>query len=486
LLDKIAPGGFISLYHREDEDENMGTDNRAWSAQRSWGAYRVIFPVLAGVIMLASSLLPWLVDPLGERFSAWALPIDLGWQLRSGLFNYGLLNVACALYVFLVAFRAWKALRAERGMSRELVPTSGFVAREELTLAGLLCLVPVGLFFLQYLLIDMSSATELVRHQIQASLIKLHLSYGSAPTFIPIVNPVSLDPLNLSDRATVVINNLGSGLFLPGLSVLLLFVSRIFWPKQQRLIVRSRQRLWWVFAGALVLGIILGRGPIALVANFQAGHELSIGDDAKALQWLDTARMLNPELDQMASYHIERGQAWYYLQPGEENEEAKLYLSSTYQQQKDYLSSYEELSVIWNEYGKDVWVQDQLSTTLISLAEQNKPGTGALNTRLAKDNPALPWLQQLIQVDAQNAYGHYLLGRIYYDEHSYSSSFSQMESTIDLVRNNDLQSAAYTYLGLNSEMLGTPIQARDYLFTAVELDAGYRNNTARQELSGIR
>jgi hypothetical protein len=35
-------------------------------------------------------------------------------------------------------------------------------------------------------------------------------------------------------------------------------------------------------------------------------------------------------------------------------------------------------------------------------------------------------------------------------------------------------------------MLGQFPQARTFLFKAVDLDIGYHNNTARQELSGIR
>src|SRR6266702_642250 len=184
----------------------MGIHYRAWSAQRSWAPYRVIFPAMAGVILIAASLLPWLVDPLGERFSAWALPIDLGWQIQFGAFNYGTLSVACALYSFLMAFRAYKTLQTEMPESNVTSPR-GFSPRKELTSAGLLCLVPLGLFFLQYLFIDLTSITHLIQHQTQASLIKTHLGYGSATPFLTI-NPVTFDALDLYSRVAVVVNNL--------------------------------------------------------------------------------------------------------------------------------------------------------------------------------------------------------------------------------------------------------------------------------------
>jgi hypothetical protein len=459
---------------------------RAWSAQRSWTPYRIIFPAMAGTVMLAASTQPWLIDPLGERFSAWTLPIDLGWQIQFGVFNYGLLSVACALYSFLLAFRAYKALQTELPAQNATSPR-GFSSRNELTLAALLCLVPLGLFFLQYLFIDLTSITNLIQHQTQASLMKTHLGYGSATSLLAI-NPDTFDALDLYSRVAVVVNNLAPGLFLPLVSTFLLLISKTFWPKytHNTVVVLRHRRIWWTLAGTLLLGIILGRGPSALFSTFQAQHLLATGDYTAALSWLDTAHTLNPSLDQLTSYHTLRGQAWYYLRPGEENEEAMLYLSSTYQAQKDYLSSYQTLLVAWYEYNKEPWLQAALSTTLTSLAEQSKPVTGAPTTLLNKDNPALPWLQQLVQFDPSNAYGHYMLSRIFYDEHNYTNSFSQMQSTLDLVQNTNFESIAYTYMGLNSEMLGQLSQARTFLFQAVDLDPGYRNNTARQELSGLR
>ena len=59
--------------------------------REGWALYRTIMPLLAGGTMLGASISPWLLDPLGKVFPAWQLPIDLGWQLHSTLFSYGLL-----------------------------------------------------------------------------------------------------------------------------------------------------------------------------------------------------------------------------------------------------------------------------------------------------------------------------------------------------------------------------------------------------------
>jgi tetratricopeptide (TPR) repeat protein len=470
--------------------EGMSMEYRAWSVQRVWELYRIIFPATAGIIMFLASLMPWLIDPLGTRFSAWSLQLDLGWQMGFGIVNYGVLCMVCALYAFWIAFRAWKMPEMGAASSYNAFEVSyaygGFAARKALTRAGLLCLVPLGLFLLQFLLIDLTSITELARHQMQAILIKSHLGYGSATTLITI-DPNTFDPLSLHSRLAVIVDNLAPGIFLPLIGSMLLLASRAFWP--QTLydgVVMRRGRLLWMLGGALLLGLVLGRGPAALMSNFQAQHALSIGDYTGALSWLDTARMLNPELDRTSAYHIERGQAWYYLRPEEENEEAMLYLSSTYRQQKDYLSSYEELLIAWNRYSQQDWVKDELSASLTALAEQSNPVAGMPNMRLSEDSTALPWLQELVQVDPMNAYAHYLMGRIFYEEQNYPDAFSQMQSTLDLVQDTNFRSAAYTYMGLSSEMLGKAVQARNFFFAAVDLDPGYHNNTARQELSGMR
>ena len=81
---------------------------KATHAQQSRALYRAIMPSLAGGTMLGASLFPWLIDPLGKTFTAWQVPIDIGWQVRSNLFSYGLLCLCCALYAFFIAYLVWQ------------------------------------------------------------------------------------------------------------------------------------------------------------------------------------------------------------------------------------------------------------------------------------------------------------------------------------------------------------------------------------------
>ncbi|HEX3643232.1 MAG TPA: hypothetical protein VHV10_18260, partial [Ktedonobacteraceae bacterium] len=153
--------------------------------------YQVAMPALAGTVLGVASLLPWLRDPLGKEFSAWRLPVDTGWQLRCGMFNYGLLCCCEALFAFWIALRAWQILRAEKRVPTEIQ------ARLSLgtccTIAGLLCLLLPTLFLTQYLYADMGSVAQLASHTIQVQLIKAKLGYGSAAQFFPI-ETIAFDP----------------------------------------------------------------------------------------------------------------------------------------------------------------------------------------------------------------------------------------------------------------------------------------------------
>jgi Tfp pilus assembly protein PilF len=61
-----------------------------------------------------------------------------------------------------------------------------------------------------------------------------------------------------------------------------------------------------------------------------------------------------------------------------------------------------------------------------------------------------------------------------------------MKRVIALSQSTNVQSAAYTYLALSSDGQGDYAEARILLLQAVSLDPKYRNNTAREELSGLR
>ena len=183
-------------------------------------------PLFAGGSMLVASLQPWLVDPLGKAFSAWQLPIDIGWQLRSGLFSYGLLCLCCALYAFFIAFLTWK-----QEEQRAISPSK---LREHYTLAGILCLLPIGLFFIQYLFIDMSSIAQLAQHEFQTLFIYSHFGYQVSTPFI-LIQLNTFDPSNLNDRSTLLIDQVQLGLYLPFLAMLCLFATRHMLPVSNKI-----------------------------------------------------------------------------------------------------------------------------------------------------------------------------------------------------------------------------------------------------------
>jgi tetratricopeptide (TPR) repeat protein len=453
--------------------------------------YGVIMPLLGGSAMLGASLLPWLVDPLGAKFSAWQLPIDIGWQVRSGLFSYAILCLCCTLYALLIAYRAWHHWQMERSITTTSIPylralhSQVTALRRHYTTAGLLCLVPLGLFFIQILFIDMGHIAQLSHHEMQARSIKSHFGYRIAPLFIS----SSLDQYTLGGRFALLLNQSQPGFYLPLLATFCLLMARRTLPRQQQQAYQyNRRHLIAIGVGLFFLLIVLLRSPLALASNFVAEHLLARGDYPGALAWLDRAKTLNPALEQLPQFHIERGQAWYYLHPRQPTTESQTYLANFYRTQGDYLSAYQALlATLQQNPDQPVpsWLQDELCVTLLYLAEVPHPLAGTPAQRSTRDLPSISWLNRLIQVEPNNAYAHYMLGRIKYDLHDYTASNQQLLTVLDLSSNPDIRSSVYTYLALNSKSEGNLAKARDYLFKAQDLDPSYFNNTTRGELSGL-
>jgi hypothetical protein len=452
--------------------------------------YRVIMPGVAGSIMFIASLLPWLLYPTGKRFTAWQQPVDLGWQLRSPLFNYGLLCLGCACLAFFIAFLTWQRLsRADRNV-KILDRGSSYPSAKCAGTVAFLCLLPSLLFLLQYLFIDMQSIAALTRGELQLLLIKTHLGYGVADQFVPIQS-LAFHPLDFTERLGLLLDHVNIGLFLPLVSTAILFSESILQSKRIAIADNEKHRKhplrFLLITVASFLAITtLGRGPAAILCTYQAEHLLSTGDYNAVLQWLDIAHVLNPSLDQLATYHIERGQAEYFLHPQQQDVESRAYLAAYYRQQNDLLSSYQELMEARQHYPSPQWLTDELGLSIERLAELSTPLKGQRMDLLNNDTPALSWLYQLEQIDPTNVYAHYTLGRILYDVHDYSDCESEMRSLLALNTLNDVQSSAYTYMAFSEIGLKKPIVAREYLFRAQNLDPEYRNNTARQSISGLR
>lgn len=357
--------------------------------------------------------------------------------------------------------------------------------------------MPIGLFFTQYLFIDMGSIAQLAQHEFQASFIQNHFGYHVATQFIPIQLD-TFNPATLNGRFILLLDQIQPGLYLPFLGTFCLLSSRHMVPMtgqessggaQDPSLLKHRQAgpLPVIACFALLL-VVPGRGPAALACHFQAEHLLTIGDYADALTWLDRAAMLNPSLAQLSAYHIERGQAWYYLHPTQPTIDSQAYLAAFYLTQQDYLPAYQKLMAARQqsvEAPTPSWLIDELSITLTRLAEMPHPLNGPPVSSAHKDLASIPWLNTLAQIDTNNVYAHYTLGRIAYDLHDFTACEKQMLSVMALSSNPDILSSVYTYLSLSSEAEGKYVQARDYLFTAQAFDPSYRNSTAREEMSGL-
>src|SRR5712692_5613593 len=192
---------------------------RLWSPQS-------LLPAGAGALMLCASALPWLQDPLQGAYSAWGLPIDLGWQFHIVIINYGLLCFCCAIYAFFVSYATtqqryvahWKPSR-----------WSNYFVQKHVT-AAFVCILPVLLFLLQYLCADVVGIQTLTEHMRQVLLIEHHFGYSLAGVRIPL-QPFTLDTSTLDWRFALLIDQMSFGVLLPVLSFCMLLYCRRFFTQ---------------------------------------------------------------------------------------------------------------------------------------------------------------------------------------------------------------------------------------------------------------
>src|SRR5258708_7071483 len=154
---------------------------------------RSVIPALAGCSLLCASALPWLKEPFGETYSAWQLPVYSGWLYRTGILNYGLLCLVCAVYTFLIAWADWKPFKGHRYFAHRY------------DIACCLCVVPVTLFLLQYLCIDISAIALLARHEIQVLLVQQHFGYHATTQLLPL-NSLTLRTSTFIGRLQLLLN----------------------------------------------------------------------------------------------------------------------------------------------------------------------------------------------------------------------------------------------------------------------------------------
>lgn len=433
-----------------------------------------IKPAVAGSVIFVSSMLPWLQDPFGKVYTAWQLPLDVGWRIS--ILNYGVLCFVCTCFAFFVTAVNWKAHQHEP-----------VVTNSHLT-GGLLGFTVVGLFFAQYLTINLSAINQLALHENQMLLILGHFGYSHTPEFFS-MKAFSINISDLGVRFQLLVNQLRVGVFvvIPGVWILLDFRCL------KRAITPQKRAVFALLMGGflLLLLMVTGRAVAGLIAEGQAGDAISQGDYTGALQWLDRAAFFNPTLNQIAAYHIQRGQALYLLHPDQQSDDSRAYVASLLLQQRDYQGAYQLLLPTWQANQTTPWVEEQISGALENLVEsahavqvQYLPQKS--QSVVAKDSAALPWLRGLAQVDPGNAYAQYMLGRIDYDLHEYAASKAQLMNSLQLVSDEQYQSSVYTYIAFNDARMGDNAEERSMLLEAVQLDPEYRNIIARGALSGLQ
>ncbi len=447
--------------------------------QRKWFHARSALPIGAGIILVCTSFLPWLKDPLGDAYNAWNLPLELGWWVGlpttlTRLLNYGVLCTLCAVYTMLVGYAAVRSFRGR------------VYFRNKHMLAALVCIAPLLLFFVQYLFIDVAFMAALAQRETQTLLIQHHFGYHSAAQRIAI-NPLTLDISSLQQRFVLLFDQVSVGLAGPLLSCWLLLHYRRRYGLLQDGPFWKSYRTRPVIIGIIGLLLFVGRAPLGMFCETQADAALAAGNYVPALQWLDAAQLFNPLLNDVAFFHRERGQALYFLHNNDEqNDDTRVYLASAYRNQGNLFDAYQQLLIPWKEHRTLAWVKGDLAITLEMLAESKRPLKVQPHIALETEEAALQWLQILTEVDPSNVYSRYSTGRINYEVQDYKGCTLQMQYVLPLSTNPEIQSSVYTYMGLSEEAQGYYALSRELLLHAVKLDPYYRNNTAREELSGLR
>ncbi len=423
---------------------------------------RRIAPGLASCALLGASFLPWLRDPLGGVFSAWQLPLFPGWGAAS--ISYGWLCLGCAACILLFV---WTDRRLFNGRGSSSI---------------VLCFVPGMLFLLRG--VDASSLALVTRHELQFLWIQQHFGYQATTQLFPL-SPLTLQTSTFIERLQLLLNQGSAGLLVLCLCAGLLAAYHHSRAASTSPINGSRWLHLLCGVGVCGLLALLMCAPAGICCEYAAKEALASGNYSEALRLLDAARMFSPDLEQVAHYHSERGQAQYFLVPAQPTPDSQAYLATVYREQGNYLAAYQQLLGVWRSDPAVSWVIDEMDVTLEELTESLRPLRGISTKRIASDDAALPWLQILTKVDSSNVYGLYMTGRIQYDLHNYSACINSMTLVIQHSTDAAVQSSAYTYSGLCENGLGQYAAARQLLFKAVALDPNYHNNTAREELSGL-
>jgi hypothetical protein len=431
----------------------------------------LFLPLVAGAMMIWASISPWLQDPLGSLTTAWQLPVDPGWQIQAPALTYGLLCAASAIGCWFLVIARY-------------LPFVNRLGLPQLRYKALICLVPALLFSGQMLCCDFARITHMAQHEQQALLIHRLFLYSTVDQLI-LLRPFVLHVSTFWGRLQILIDQLDYGFLFPLLAFCLLAIWENFGSRTTGL--RSKKSAFLLPLSIILLpGLIFARASIGAVYEKQAQSALSAGAYEQALSLLDTARFFLPTLNDAAFYHLERGQALYYLSPQQRTTlESRAYLAASYRALRDFPDAFQQDYALWVDFPSTPWIVDELSGTLEVWIESQQPLKLGAGQTLDNAEASLPWIQMLERVDSTNVYGWYLEGRIYYMSHAYSACISLLSRIPRLSQEAAILSSVYTYLALSEMALGDPVTGRAWLFHAIALDAGYRNNTARETLSGL-
>jgi hypothetical protein len=327
---------------------------------------------------------------------------------------------------------------------------------------------------------------QLAQRETQLLLIQHHFGYHSAAQRIAI-NPLTLDISSLQARFLLLFDQASFGLLGPCLCCWLLLEYHRRYALPQPKLWGGTYRTRSMIVGIVALLLFFGRAPFGMFCESQADGALAAGNYVPALQWLNVAEEFNPLLNDVAFFHRERGQALYFLQNNnEQNDDTRMYLAAEYRNQGNLFDAYQQLLIPWKTHHALSWVNQDLAITLEMLAESKKPLKVQPHIALNTEEAALQWLQILTEVDASNVYSRYATGRINYELQDYKGCTMQMQRVLTMSSNAEIQSSVYTYVGLSEEAQGYYALSREVLLRAVKLDPYYRNNVAREELSGLR
>lgn len=463
-----------------------------------------MWPLLAAACLLLAAVFPWIGVPLVATYRSWDLPLNLGGGAGIPYISYGVVTVAAALGCGAYALACALASRRD-GVARP---------RPSALLAlGVLAISPTALFIVQAALIDFRLAMVLADQENESLLIRGSLGYQiAAQRFL--MRPFQVQSDSLANRISLLAQLSGFGAVLPLIAgIVLAYGAYAIYhsapdPHMAPVAASSWGSRWGSRSGgvrravhwALIVAgigafIILGRASVALISAWQADQALALGDYHSALTLYQRAQWLNPSLLQQPRFRAHRGQALFAT--GRVHAlDARLY-EETQIRAVDQAQALVDLSALEEQYPSDPVVRHELVTTLemrtagsalnrLLLAQKlNASESASLALSAGEVGVLLPYFGQVMQIEPNDPYAHYVRGRLLFAVRSYEAAGLDFDAILASSSDDDMRSAAYTYLALCRDGVGDFIGARSLLLEAVKFDHGYYNTTAREAISSL-